>query len=107
MFGKKKADEDIEVGTGYAYCEAVTATPFSPHHIRKLTDVGMKFGGGVDTPTLCGRDIHLSNGWDVAAVLPEDAVGLMTWSEPRTVMNDASWSACRPCVEAYLVDTGQ
>lgn len=38
-----------------AYCEPVTAGPLAPWCIRKLSDVGLKTTGGVDTPSLCGR----------------------------------------------------
>lgn len=36
---------------GYSYCEAVTASGISPWHIWPLTDIGRKFGGGIDTPS--------------------------------------------------------
>ena len=100
MFGKSNGDS---TATGYAYCESVSASALSPHHIRKLTDVGLKLGGGVDTPTLCGKDIHITNGWDTSPVEATDDVYAM--SAPREGMNDASWRACRPCAVAYLIDT--
>jgi len=59
----------------YSFCEGVHAGPQSPWHIRPLTKTGQKFGGGIDTLTLCGRiapfgkpatDGHLgSGGWDL------------------------------------------
>ena len=36
----------------YSFCESVTG--IGPRHIRKLTSVGRKLGGGIDTPSLCG-----------------------------------------------------
>jgi len=45
----------------FAFCESVTATSTSPWHIRKLTDQGLKTGGGADTKALCGREVS----WDV------------------------------------------
>ena len=45
----------------YAFCEAATAGPKSKWHIRQLTEVGPKFGGGADTPSLCGREVA----WDL------------------------------------------
>lgn len=36
----------------YAFCESITG--IGPWHIRKLTERGMKLGGGIDTPSLCG-----------------------------------------------------
>jgi hypothetical protein len=109
MFGKKSTPSQGDPSpTGYSFCESVTASALSPHHIRKLTDVGLKLGGGVDTPTLCGKDIHITNGWDTSVVEPDDGPRLFDMSAPRTGgINDASWRACRPCVVVYLVDTGQ
>ena len=46
----------------YSYIEFVHATSTSPWHIRVLTDVGKKLGGGIDTPSLCGTKY---NGWDM------------------------------------------
>jgi hypothetical protein len=48
----------------FALCERVTASPGSPHHIRELTEVGMKRGGGADTLALCGAEVA----WDTMAV---------------------------------------
>ncbi len=51
----------------YSFCESVTATGSSPWCIRILTDQGRKLGGGIDTPSLCGRvqPPPKSNGWDI------------------------------------------
>jgi hypothetical protein len=46
----------------YSFCESVHAGPQSRWHIRKLSDKGKKLGGGIDTPTLCGKNM---DGWDV------------------------------------------
>ena len=48
----------------YAFCESVTASAISPWCIRKLTSNGLKFGGGVDTSSLCGR-VREGSGWDI------------------------------------------
>jgi hypothetical protein len=45
----------------YALCERVTASPISPWHIRKLTERGLRPGGGADTPALCGACVR----WDL------------------------------------------
>ena len=45
----------------FAFCESVRATSTSPWHIRKLTDQGLKTGGGADTKALCGREVS----WDL------------------------------------------
>jgi len=68
----------------YSYMEFATATGRSPWHIRKLTDQGKKMGGGIDTPSLCGRKY---NGWDVNHAAPE--------AGPRPDF------ACRNCWEAF------
>lgn len=39
----------------YAFCELVFATSLRPWCIRKLGKAGLKLGGGIDTPSLCGR----------------------------------------------------
>lgn len=52
----------------YSYMEFTFAASTSPWHIRKLTKVGKKFGGGIDTPSLCGRKY---NGWDMRHAPPE------------------------------------
>lgn len=45
----------------FAFCESIHATSTSPWHIRKLTDKGLKLGGGADTKALCGREVA----WDL------------------------------------------
>ena len=45
------------------YCESVHATSVSPWHIRETTEAGLKLGGGIDAPALCGRNLH--SGWDL------------------------------------------
>jgi len=47
--------------TPFSFCEAATAGPLSPWHIRPLTAVGRKLGGGADTIALCGRTVS----WDI------------------------------------------
>jgi len=46
----------------YSFCETVTASSVSPWHIRELTAVGRKLGGGADTLALCGREVS----WDLS-----------------------------------------
>ena len=45
--------------TKYAYCETIAAYVW---HIRPLTKVGLKLGGGADTPALCGAKVL----WDLS-----------------------------------------
>jgi hypothetical protein len=51
---------------GFSFCESVTAA--GPWHIRRLTAVGQKFGGGADTLSLCGRKVA----WDMRAQIQPD-----------------------------------
>jgi len=55
----------------YAFCETVTATPWSRWHIRKLTEKGLKLGGGADTPAICGRMVA----WDLSVVIDQHHLG--------------------------------
>jgi hypothetical protein len=41
----------------------MTASSSSPWHIRELTSVGQKMGGGADTPALCGRTVSWDRGF--------------------------------------------
>ena len=83
----------------YAFCESTFATPLGKWHIRKVTEAGLKLGGGIDTPSLCG---HVKEGWDLSVPLTEHHLE----------------HACPRCVEAYrkleakmkpiiLIDIGQ
>ena len=51
----------------YSFCESAHAGPFSKWHIRKLTKIGRKLGGGADTPSLCGRKVS----WDLNVELTD------------------------------------
>lgn len=51
----------------YAFCETVTAGGTTPWHIRPLTSKGYKYGGGADTPALCGREVAWDLGVEVDA----------------------------------------
>ena len=86
LFAKKSVP-----GPVYALCELVTASPTSPHHIRVLTDAGMKKSGGADTPALCGADVA----WDTTSL---DLADL-----PRIIEhNHATYRICQPCADVAL-----
>lgn len=53
--------EPLPTNKDFAFCETVTAGPTTFWHIRPLTARGHKFGGGADTPALCGRKVS----WDL------------------------------------------
>lgn len=54
----------------FSFCEPVTATSISPWHIRELTGKGRMLGGGIDTPSLCGR-VEVNRGWDLETPINE------------------------------------
>lgn len=58
---------------GYAFCEPVVAGSNSPWCLRKITDKGLRPGGGVDSNSLCGR-VKAPYGWDVDVPVTQDRV---------------------------------
>ena len=46
----------------FSFCESTWAPPLGKWHVRRLTDAGNKFGGGIDTPSLCE---FIKQGWDL------------------------------------------
>ncbi|GAB6901916.1 hypothetical protein [Kineosporia succinea] len=70
----------------YAFCESVYAGPQAVEHIRVVGPEGLKIGGGVKGPTLCGRT--WPNGWDVAGEV-----------NAENVFNDHT---CRKCAEQSM-----
>jgi hypothetical protein len=75
----------------FSFCESSLAGPLAPWHIRRLTSVGRKSGGGIDTPSLCGHVKPFATGgqggWDLDFEIEE-----------RHLMH-----ACRSCVAKYRV----
>jgi len=51
----------------HSFCEKATAGPWSRWHIRPLTEIGRKLGGGADTVALCGTKVA----WDLAVEITE------------------------------------
>ena len=66
----------------FSFCESVAATGVGPWHIRKLGPAGHKFGGGIDTESLCG---HVKRGWDLDVKITEHHLG----------------HTCKECVRLY------
>lgn len=67
----------------YSFCESLYASSYSHWHIRKLTNAGSKFGGGIDTKSLCGL---VEKGWDLNVSLSrERALGDKVCSECRSL----------------------
>lgn len=57
-----------------SFCESVWAGSASPWHLRVLSAVGRKVGGGIDTPSLCGH-VQPPNGWDLEAEVTAGHLG--------------------------------
>lgn len=74
----------------YAFCENQAAGSASRWHIRHLTEDGLKLGGGVTTPALCGHLVH----WDRKYPINRVAVFLL------------ADSICPKCSAAYLDTRG-
>ena len=75
----------------YSFCESVHATPYSKWHIRKLTNVGKKLGGGADTKSLCGRDVN----WDLS-------IDIGKFNLENSKDEAQLWTiACPVCLEVY------
>lgn len=65
---ERARNEDAKPKPKLSFCESVAATGAGKWHLRKLTKVGPKYGGGIDTPSLCG---HVKTGWDIEVELTE------------------------------------
>lgn len=65
------SNRTIPGSESYSFCESVIATSISPWCIRKLDETGRHLGGGITTPSLCGRVRPISReprglgGWDL------------------------------------------
>lgn len=66
----------------YSFCEPVNAVVGNLWHIRRLTEIGRKFGGGADTLSLCGRTVA----WDMNVPFDTDRYRLVL---------------CRKCLAAF------
>jgi hypothetical protein len=80
----------------FAFCEPVSATATSPWHIRRVGPEGLKLGGGIPTPPLCGRE-SVIRGWDLTSAVTAESVRL--GSTPRE--GDGRVFLCRACTDAY------
>lgn len=55
---------------GYSFCEGVGAGGYGKWHIRKLTKLGRKLSGNIDTGSLC-RFVRQSRGWDLTVPISD------------------------------------
>ena len=59
----KSGHNGTSISTPYAYMESVHAGSLSPWHIRQVPpNTPLKLGGGITTPSLCGK---VTRGWDL------------------------------------------
>ena len=70
---------------GVSFCESVHVTGISVWHIRCLTNAGKKLGGGIDTPSLCGK-VKVRAGWDL---------------DFDVAQNCSKEHVCKECMEFY------
>jgi hypothetical protein len=61
-----KEDEKPE----HTFCESVYSSGLGLWCIRKTTDAGPKYGGGIDADSLCGR-VKQGKGWDLEVRITE------------------------------------
>lgn len=77
-------------GEIWSYCEPSVAGPLAPWCIRRLTEAGRKLGGGIDTPSLCGR-VKPPYGWDIP--VPVDVIEAFMRSRPPV---------CKRCLDEMV-----
>jgi hypothetical protein len=75
-----------------SFCESVDATPTSPVHLREVGPEGRKYGGGVPTPALCGRDLHRGC-WDLPTEVTSKSVAAADQDRPGRI--------CASCAAVY------
>jgi hypothetical protein len=85
----------------YRFCESSLASSTSLWHIRPLTEAGSKYGGGIDTPSLCGHVVPTNQvnaqgkqgwgGWDLEVQISE---------------RQLDTNVCPKCVALYREATG-
>lgn len=78
-----KCEEVVDAKiVGYSFCESINAASGGLWHIRPLTEVGKKLGGGVDTESLCGH-VKKRLGWDIKPEISERLLQRFTCKECR------------------------
>lgn len=76
----------------FSFCESQWASSSSRWHIRQLTAIGKKTGGGIDTGSLCGH-VKAHHGWDLEVDVETSGIDMTT-------------IVCRVCVLAYAALVG-
>jgi hypothetical protein len=84
---EKAQNPGLEPGENppFTFCEPVWASGIGRWCIRKTTEKGPKFGGGIDTPSLCGH-VPAGKGWDL---------------EVRITEHHLNANVCSACAQKY------
>lgn len=70
----------------YTFCESVHSSGLGLWCIRKNTEKGPKFGGGIDSDSLCGRVKSQVGGWDLNVCFTD---------------HHLEHNACKTCLASY------
>lgn len=81
----------------YSLCEPSQAAAMAKWHVRKLSDAGPKYGGGIDTPSLCkkvqpwgepvpGKKYKGYGGWDLEVRITQHHLEHNVCGECRTLL---------------------
>ena len=73
----------------FTFCESTWSSGLGLWCIRKPSEVGPKFGGGIDTSSLC-EHVKAGNGWDL---------------EVRITEHHLSKNTCKKCLTIYREQT--
>jgi hypothetical protein len=82
----------------YSFCEPTMAGPLAKWCIRPLRGRKM-LGGGINTPSLCGRVQPHLGGWDLNVDISDT---LMSRKDART---GGGYVVCQSCAELYRAVT--
>lgn len=84
MATRREDQEDVG-RAAFSFCETTAAIVW---HIRQLGPAGPKYGGGADTPTLCGGQAA----WDVQCEINEATL---------TFRPGQPGNPCKVCLQRY------
>lgn len=87
--------------TDFSFCEPSIAGSLAPWCIRQLNGGMKKLGGGITTPSLCGRVSPTAGGWDLATVVSRS---ILTTKDSRT---PGGYVVCRRCCELLYAIVGE
>lgn len=82
-----------------AFCERVTAGPFTPWHIRRVGVEGLKLGGGAPDTVLCGAELR--HGWDRELAVDTASVERLLRPDDK-----GRTAVCVACAVAFKIISG-